>query len=106
MVLIADDSAVYTPEMTVKQTVAHYARVYGVKRGELEKVIKCESNWSESAIGDHGKAHNIAQFHEDTFLRWSKQMGETLNWDSAHDQAKVMAWAFSKGYKSSWTCSH
>ncbi len=81
-----------------------YSKEYGSSYNDLKKVANCESGMQEKPKpGDHGLANGIMQFHEDTFKGMSKEMGESLSYESAHDQIKVAAWAFSKGYGNQWT---
>lgn len=91
--------------LTPQQQLAQFAKEYNANYEEMAKTIQGESGWQETVIGDHGLAYGIAQFHKDTFLRWSKEMGLTLDYHSTTDQLQVMAYAFGKGvkYKSAWT---
>lgn len=90
----------------VKGMITYYAKEYSAPENELLKVAFCESGYNPKAIGDNGEARNIFQYHRPTFIEYSKLMGETLNYDSAHDQVKLTAWIF-KNYpkeKIAWTC--
>lgn len=95
---------VYAREKTNLDYLTEYAQQYGVSSKVLYEVIQCESNWKETAVGDHGLAYGLAQFHEPTFDMFSKQMGMELDYKSPKDQILVMAWAFSKGLEHHWTC--
>lgn len=88
------------------EMVSYYSSFYGANRGQLEGVIRCESNWRANVYGDGGHAFGVLQFHKPTFDRWAKQMGEELDYYSYHDQIKLGAWAFAQGenYKDDWTC--
>ena len=92
-------------ELTLKEVAQKFRAQYGVDYNLINSVIECESHWNPKAKGDNGRALNLAQFHKGTFENWEKQYGEDLNWNSAHDQIKLMAWAFSKGeqYRDDWT---
>lgn len=87
------------------QSITHYTALYGANEDQLRKTIKGESTFRCDVYGDNGKAYGIAQFHKPTFERWSKELGEELDYYSCHDQIKLMSWAFSKGdkYKRHWT---
>lgn len=87
-----------------KAVIEKYAELYGADPVLLEKVMVCESNGNQNAIGDGGKARNVLQFHEPTFNYFEKQLGEDLNYNSMHDQIKLSAYMFSKGKQSHWTC--
>lgn len=90
----------------VKGMIVYYADKYDANEHELLTVAKCESSLNQEAIGDHGQANGIFQFHEPTFIRYSKLMGETLNYNSAHDQAKLASFIFANypQEKRAWTC--
>ncbi len=90
--------------MTVQESIVHFARVYKVQEKQLLAVSFCESSFNQNAIGDKGRAVGIFQFHKPTFDRFTKEMGEVLDYNSYQDQAKVASWAFSKGYQSHWSC--
>jgi len=83
---------------------------YDVPVAYLVATMQCESNLSNSAKGDlrNGKymANGIAQFWEDTFNKFKAEAGlETLQYYSMIDQINLMAFAFSRGYDSHWTCA-
>lgn len=91
--------------MPLQAFIDEYSIKYHVSPKDLYKVLYCESHFNEKAVGDGGLARNVAQFHKSTFEMWEKDFGEDLNYDSAQDQIKLMAWAFSKGYQHHWTCA-
>lgn len=90
----------------VKGMIVYFAKQNSIKDNELLVVAKCESTFNQSAIGDHGKARGIFQYHKPTFDRFSELMGQDLDYYSAHDQAKLTAFVFAQypQYKSHWTC--
>lgn len=93
------------PPPTLQQTAQMYASQYDVSFPLMNCVITAESKWNPLAVGDHGLANNIVQFHKATFDRWSGEMGESLNYNSSSDQLLVMSYAFSKGksYEDAWS---
>lgn len=93
-------------DFTVLEDIQYYSALYGTSETVLEHVARCESGLNPLAIGDHGLARNVMQFHKETFDRWSKQLGEDLDYTSYHDQIKLGAWAFAHGsqYQKAWTC--
>jgi len=95
--------AFYTP----KDYIVHFADKYQAPKEQLLAVSWCESMYNPEAIGDHGSAKNIFQYHKGTFDRYSALMGEQLDYNSAHDQAKLTAWVFKNmpKEKRAWTCS-
>lgn len=103
-VVLAQAPQIPLEKRPIPEMVSYYANEYAVPATTLLRVMKCESSGNQKAIGDNGKAHGIFQFHKPTWDRFTKEMGETLDRESAHDQAKVAAYAFSKGYSNHWSC--
>ena len=93
--------------LSVKETIELYAEVYDANVDELLDVAMCESSLNPKARGDGGRAVNIFQYHRPTFDRFSNLMGETLDYYSYHDQAKLTSWIWANypQYKNHWTCS-
>lgn len=92
---------------TERDYIQYYASKYDAPTQQLLTVAKCESTFSQEAVGDNGKANGIFQYHKPTWDRYSKLMGEELDYYSAHDQAKLTAFVF-KNYpneKRAWTCA-
>jgi len=84
--------------------VDKYAKQYGVDANILEKVMLCESNGNINVKrGDGGLARGVMQFHEGTFNRYSREVGEGLSYDSYKDQIQVAAYMFSIGQARQWT---
>lgn len=68
-------------------------------------VIECESGGNPDAVGDHGLARGLAQWHRDTFYELAAQAKmKGLKWENTIHQLKLMNWALSHGYGSRWTC--
>jgi hypothetical protein len=81
----------------------------GVSTSTMVYVLQHESNFDPNAIGDHGAAHNVAQFHKPTF-EWMKAMAikqglpyENLSYNSAKDQIILLGWALKNNYGCQWT---
>lgn len=93
-------------DLTVKEMIEYYADYYGASEKELSTTFKCESNFNQKAIGDGGKAVGIAQYHKPTFDRFSKLIGENLDYYSVHDQIKLTSYIFAEypQYRTHWTC--
>jgi hypothetical protein len=72
---------------------------------ELKKVAYCESRYNPQAVGDHGLAKGILQFHQGTFNTYSNQIGEQLQYESTYDQIKVANYMWNKGQAHQWTCA-
>lgn len=96
---------VSSKEYSVTQLIAYFSDKYGANYNDLYSTGKCESGLNPSVIGDNNLAHGVFQIHEETFNRWSSEMKEDLDYNSAYDQIKISAWAFAKGekYRRSWT---
>lgn len=80
-------------EMSAKEQVWFYSTIYGANPVIVDKVIQCESGYNNSAIGDGKNAQGIGQFWEETFNRMSKKLGEKLDYNSSHDQIKLLSFA-------------
>ena len=69
---------------------------YAVPAVEIKTVLKHESDYDPVAVGDHGLARGIAQFHKETFDQYEsyyhKSTGLHLNYVSGEDQIRLMAW--------------
>lgn len=97
---------VYAKELTTpEELIQHFAQFYGADEALLLKVAYCESRLNYKARGDGGYAVGIFQFHQPTWDRFSKDLGEELNIQSSYDQAKLASWAFSRGLQFHWTCT-
>lgn len=99
-------------ELTMPQLVDFYADKWGVSRNEMQVTVKCESGYNPNAFNGNDVhklsvgSLGIAQFSNETFLHYAKQMGKSeysnpYNPDEALD---VMAFMFSKNQKRHWSC--
>lgn len=76
------------------------------------KTVSCESGWHNDAVGDHGLARTIVQFHEETFYRMQRLSGLFPNakWGDERAALAIFAWATthknSNGvlYATEWSC--
>ena len=101
-----------TLNMSAQELVDFYADKWNVPREDLHKVVKCESNyradavnWSDSHKLSKG-SHGIAQFSQQTFEQYAKEMGrEYTNPYNPKEALDVMGYMFSKGKQGHWTCS-
>lgn len=97
-------------DLSTKDGVQSYikdeATRQGVPSGIPIKVVQCESQFYGWAIGDHGKAHSLGQFHRETFYRLQKESGLDLKagWDDYRAQIDILIWAVNHGHKSEWSC--
>ena len=94
------------PTPTPKEYISLYAKKYNAVEKQLLAVASCESRFNPKAVGDGGSARNIFQYHKGTFERFSDLLGEELDYNSYHDQAKLTAFIFAKypKLKTHWTC--
>lgn len=69
---------------------------YSISAPMVKSVLKNESDFNPMAVGDHGLAKNVAQFHKTTFdmyeIKYFKATGNHLNYDSGEDQVKLLCW--------------
>jgi len=69
---------------------------WGISPIQVKGVLKAESGYSQTAIGDRGLARSCAQYHKDTFNHYEnlyfKTNGEHLQYLSCTDQIKLMTW--------------
>lgn len=99
------------PECYVPQYLVSYAfseaEAAGIPPQQEVKTIECESQFNQFAVGDHGKARSVAQFHEPTFDYFKKLAGPAyadLKYTDAKDQITLMAWAIKHGHGNDWSC--
>lgn len=79
--------------------------MYGVKRDLALGVAQCESEFKMTAVGDHGLANGVFQFHEPTFREFAKKFGDdSLQYKNLEHQVELAMWAISQGKGSHWTC--
>jgi hypothetical protein len=90
-------------DQSIENIVRHFALQEGVDEEIMLKMMDCESDGNQSAVGDGGRAKGVFQFHEETFNRMEKKMGEDLNKSSAFDQAKLASWAVANGMGNEWS---
>ena len=91
---------------TINQ-INYFAKIYGVESRIVAKVIDCESNGKQSAVGDSGRSRGIAQFQKPTWNWMEKKFvgeyGDKLDYNSSFDQIKLLSYAISKGWGNNWT---
>lgn len=82
--------------------IKHHAPI---PEGMVAQVIACESEGNSQAVGDHGLAQGIAQFHEETFNRMKRMSGYYwLEYKNSLDQTLLLQWAIKNGHGAEWTC--
>lgn len=93
-----------TPLERTKSFNAFYAAKYGNDVGVMEEVLRCESNFKQTAVGDHGNARGVAQFWKGTFDRFKAESGLDVEYTDEEGQIELMNWAMAHGYESHWSC--
>lgn len=102
--VIADPLEIVKPKyLSIEQQVVYFSALYGVNPNLMLSVMNCESEGNQNAKGDGGRSFGIFQFQKETWSRISKDMGEVLDINSTHDQAKLASWAFANDYEREWT---
>jgi len=99
----ADAPVIPMEKWSPQSLVSHYAEVYAYDEKTLQAVMRCESQGNQSTVGDGGRSFGIFQIQKETWKRFTKEMGETLDINSKNDQAKVAAWAFANGHGTEWS---
>lgn len=94
---------------TVQETITKFTKEYQIDETMFLKVAYCESKLNPNAIhyndGGHGKhSVGIMQFQHNTFVTWSKIMGEDLDYYSYYDQIKLASYMWSKHQENQWSC--
>lgn len=91
---------------TLAKTTAHK---FGVNETHFDMVMEAESQGNITAVGDHGQAYSLMQFHLDTF-DWLKSLAikkgepfQNLSYTNPQDQLTLGAWAFANGYADEWS---
>ena len=74
---------------------------------EVEKVIKCESNWKNVTVIDTNGKHSrgIGQFQDATWNEFSKRSGIKGTSTDPIATIQMMNWAFQNGLARHWTCA-
>ena len=101
----AEDVAYSTT--TADRLIRYYAQLRGVDEQTLVDTLFCESEFLPEAFNKtdpYGGAYGPAQFLKPTFDRYSKEVGEGLQYKNSIDQIKVAAYMFSIGEADQWTC--
>lgn len=110
IVLLNQAGNAYAPK--TENTILDYqyylldaSRNYNISFHDLFRVVKCESNWKKTALGDSGKALGLAQYHKATFHRHAKFVDlEWYDYTNPYHQLDLMARAWSLGMSDEWSC--
>jgi hypothetical protein len=80
-------------------------RRYGVPEDFALCVADHESRFDPQAVGDHGDALGLYQFHLSTWQHFRSRMGlpaDDLRLDT-RESARTACWAFANGFQKRWT---
>lgn len=77
------------------------AEKYQLNIFRFTNLIRCESTFNKTAIGDSGRAYGLLQFHKPTFEQYCQ--GDYYNYQ---DQLECGAYLISKGYARLWSCKY
>lgn len=88
----------------IQEKVNQFSNIYSIDSKLVSKVVECESKYDHEQEGDGGRAFGVMQYHEASFKRHAKLMGEPdLDYYSTYDQIKVGTWALANGHAREWT---
>lgn len=101
--IVTQETEISPADITIDGQIDYYSNLYGADKQIVSKVIQCESKGNHSAVGDSGLSRGIGQFQKPTFINLSNKLGEELDYNSSHDQIKLMTWSIANGYGNNWT---
>lgn len=84
-------------DLSPQEVISYYAELYGADEKTLLSMARCESQFKPSAHNEDdggSPSTGLYQYKKGTFERYSQLMGEELNMQSYHDQAKLTAWVY------------
>lgn len=98
-----------TPD-EVRGLLREAAAEYGTPADRLIRVVACETGntFAASAVGDHGTSHGLAQLHAGGLLDSGPSSFYGRGFSNPYDAVQAtryMAWAFSAGLASHWSCA-
>lgn len=86
-------------DYSVHELITHFAHKYNVSQDEMEFIIRCESGYNSTAVGDHGKSYGLAQIYLPAH--------PSISPDQATDPVfavEFLARNLSQGHGTMWTC--
>jgi hypothetical protein len=97
-----------TPD-DVRGLLRDAAAEYGTSADRLIRVVSCETGatFAASAVGDHGTSHGLAQLHSGGLLDSGPSSFYGRGFTNPYDAVQAtryIAWAFSVGLASHWSC--
>ena len=95
----ADDDVSKWQPQTVEQAVKVYGDKYGVNEDLLNYIIKCESGFNISSVGDKGKSFGLVQIHLPSHPEVTKQQALDFNF-----AVEFLSKNIAEGKADMWTC--
>ncbi len=74
----------------------------------IEELVQCESGGNNNAVGDHGLALGILQYHQPTFDSFSKKYGiegDIMNQDVQRKLTRLILENEKEGWRHWFNCS-
>lgn len=96
-------------DLTSKEGIQSYIALEASKQGVdaslVEKIVECESQYKVGAVGDHGAALGLAQFHKETFYRMQSLFNENpmYTYGDERTELRLLIDAVKTGHDE-WTC--
>lgn len=91
------------PIISLQDYAAITADKFSINGEQFTRLIACESEWKEDALGDHGVSFGILQFKKNTFEMFTKKYGLiNLDINNSYHQVDLAAQMISDGYGFHW----
>lgn len=96
-------------DLSTKKGIQSYidseAEQQGANSEIPKKIVQLESNYVIGAVGDHGAAHCLAQFHKETFYRMQKLSSDNpmYRWGDERACIRLLIWGLQHGYGNEWS---
>lgn len=94
------------PINTIQEDIKKYSEINNIPEQWLINLGKCESSLNQNSIGDSGHAVGLFQYWDETWNRFSRLYGVTLDKYSYHDQIRLTAWAIANNHGGEWSCDY
>lgn len=83
-----------------KPLIFYYADKYQVSREKMDKIVFCESQYIETAVGDHGHSFGLAQLNNPA------SKGVTIEQANDPDFALDYMAKHLRNHTDRWSCEH
>lgn len=89
----------------VRGYIASEASKTGMDASIPTRIVQLESQFKVGAVGDHGAAHCVSQFHKETFYRMQSLSGENpmYHWGDERTCVRLLIWGLENGHGSEWS---